>query len=199
MLSCLPMFVKVCNLNKRAGVITSRNIRRLGAPPLPRRRSRTSPSGRRSPRCPWAPRRDLYPTPQTPAESSNRISSGSKRTICKQRKFPPRSGGGARDGIQILQSRKTMWSPRCDSTKNCEIIPPRRRFRCHFRLLSGPRALAARCNATRRRRTASEEEDEVGTMTGVIDEVGTMTGVIICNVFKGSRPLVFDRTARQGG
>ena len=163
LLSCLPMFLKICSLNKRAGA-TNRNVRRLGAPPLPRRRSRTSPSGRRSPRCPWAPRRDLHPTPQTPAESFQpnqlRIAANKKKTI------PPRSGGGGRDGIQILQSRKTMWSPRCDSTKNCEIIPPRRRFRCH--VFSRGRApwLDARCNVTRRRRTASQEEDdEVGTMT----------------------------------
>jgi len=81
------MVVKICSVNKRAGVTSNRYVRRLGAPPLPRRRSRTSPSGRRSPRCPWAPRRDLHPPPQTrPHKVSNRI------------KIPPRSGGGGRDG-----------------------------------------------------------------------------------------------------
>ena len=77
-LSCLLMFVQTCRLNKRAGV-SNRYVRRLGMPPLSRRRSRTSPTGRRSVRCPWAPCRDLHHPHKRPHKVSNRISSESQR------------------------------------------------------------------------------------------------------------------------
>ena len=72
------MLVKTSSLNKRAGV-SNRYVRRLGMPPLSRRRSRTSPTGRRSARCPWAPRRDLHHPHKRPHKVSNKISSGSQR------------------------------------------------------------------------------------------------------------------------
>jgi hypothetical protein len=107
-------------------------------PPLPRRRSRTSPSGRRSPRCPWAPPRDLRPPHTRISARSHRISRSLSRSHSR----------GRRCGRRARTARRTAKS-------SLPPPPPRYSFRA-----PAPRGCNGDADEQSKQKSEAEEEDD---------------------------------------